>query len=79
MTPEAELEKMKAINRILYLELKDYKDKNKELLKLCRKMEKQLLQKPIRKGSKYRDWETDRKSTRLNSSHSAKSRMPSSA
>ena len=29
--------------------------------------------------SHYRDWETDRKSTRLNSSHSAKSRMPSSA
>ena len=27
----------------------------------------------------YRDWETDRKSTRLNSSHSAKARMPSSA
>ena len=27
----------------------------------------------------YRDWETDRESTRLNSSHSAKSRMPSSA
>ena len=30
-------------------------------------------------NSVYRDWETDRKSTRLNSSHSAKSRMPSSA
>ena len=30
-------------------------------------------------GEDYRDWETDRKSTRLNSSHSAKSRMPSSA
>ena len=30
-------------------------------------------------GGTYRDWETDRKSTRLNSSHSAKSRMPSSA
>ena len=30
-------------------------------------------------GIAYRDWETDRKSTRLNSSHSAKSRMPSSA
>ena len=28
---------------------------------------------------KYRDWETDRKSTRLNSSHSRASRMPSSA
>ena len=31
------------------------------------------------KVGRYRDWETDRKSTRLNSSHSAKSRMPSSA
>ena len=30
-------------------------------------------------NARYRDWETDRKSTRLNSSHSAKSRMPSSA
>ena len=29
--------------------------------------------------SMYRDWETDRKSTRLNSSHSGESRMPSSA
>ena len=27
----------------------------------------------------YRDWETDRKSTRLNSSHRSLSRMPSSA
>ena len=33
----------------------------------------------ISKEILYRDWETDRKSTRLNSSHSAKSRMPSSA
>ena len=33
------------------------------------------------RGSKptYRDWETDRKSTRLNSSHRSLSRMPSSA
>ena len=29
--------------------------------------------------SSYRDWETDRKSTRLNSSPSGESRMPSSA
>ena len=29
--------------------------------------------------AKYRDWETDRKSTRLNSSHRSLSRMPSSA
>ena len=29
--------------------------------------------------TRYRDWETDRKSTRLNSSHSRASRMPSSA
>ena len=33
----------------------------------------------VDKKEAYRDWETDRKSTRLNSSHSAKSRMPSSA
>ena len=31
------------------------------------------------KGKRYRDWETDRKSTRLNSSHRSLSRMPSSA
>ena len=30
-------------------------------------------------ASEYRDWETDRKSTRLNSSHEIPSRMPSSA
>ena len=30
-------------------------------------------------GPSYRDWETDRKSTRLNSSHITRSRMPSSA
>ena len=30
-------------------------------------------------SSLYRDWETDRKSTRLNSSHRSLSRMPSSA
>ena len=33
----------------------------------------------IPKKEKYRDWETDRKSTRLNSSHSGEARMPSSA
>ena len=32
-----------------------------------------------RQGGEYRDWETDRKSTRLNSSHITRSRMPSSA
>ena len=31
------------------------------------------------KEQQYRDWETDRKSTRLNSSHEIPSRMPSSA
>ena len=30
-------------------------------------------------NGRYRDWETDRKSTRLNSSHITRSRMPSSA
>ena len=39
------------------------------------------LEMPYRKGlwGHYRDWETDRKSTRLNSSHLKLSRMPSSA
>ena len=32
-----------------------------------------------KKAKEYRDWETDRKSTRLNSSHITRSRMPSSA
>ena len=34
---------------------------------------------PQTTAAAYRDWETDRKSTRLNSSHSGESRMPSSA
>ena len=33
----------------------------------------------IQVDGRYRDWETDRKSTRLNSSHRSLSRMPSSA
>ena len=33
----------------------------------------------IKGETDYRDWETDRKSTRLNSSHRSLSRMPSSA
>ena len=34
---------------------------------------------PSEQAKAYRDWETDRKSTRLNSSHITRSRMPSSA
>ena len=34
---------------------------------------------PAQYPKKYRDWETDRKSTRLNSSHITRARMPSSA
>ena len=33
----------------------------------------------VTQWDRYRDWETDRKSTRLNSSHRSLSRMPSSA
>ena len=33
----------------------------------------------VAEWGEYRDWETDRKSTRLNSSHLKLSRMPSSA
>ena len=41
--------------------------------------ERQIYFIPIPSYSTYRDWETDRKSTRLNSSHLKLSRMPSSA
>ena len=41
--------------------------------------EYESLTKEIEFQNLYRDWETDRKSTRLNSSHSGESRMPSSA
>ena len=44
----------------------------------CTQLGKYQPEKNVTMGQ-YRDWETDRKSTRLNSSHSAKSRMPSSA
>ena len=43
------------------------------------KKKRKKVGRPTNLESAYRDWETDRKSTRLNSSHSAKSRMPSSA
>ena len=39
----------------------------------------QLENHPSKEIQGYRDWETDRKSTRLNSSHRSLSRMPSSA
>ena len=39
----------------------------------------ETLTKILKEQIMYRDWETDRKSTRLNSSHRSLSRMPSSA
>ena len=54
--------------------------KDQEISKRDRIIEQYKVETPILEAaSEYRDWETDRKSTRLNSSHSAKSRMPSSA
>ena len=44
-----------------------------------RQLEYMGLQAKYNKEQAYRDWETDRKSTRLNSSHRSLSRMPSSA
>ena len=45
----------------------------------ARKREEELLELAREYEARYRDWETDRKSTRLNSSHEIPSRMPSSA
>ena len=57
--------------------LKEIKDSIKEVNQKVDTLQKDVNQKID--TLQYRDWETDRKSTRLNSSHSAKSRMPSSA
>ena len=46
---------------------------------LVRQLEKLGHVENVAQSLGYRDWETDRKSTRLNSSHSRASRMPSSA
>ena len=56
----------------------DYSDKS-VLIYLIGKNPNTVLWNFCHSKGDYRDWETDRKSTRLNSSHSAKSRMPSSA
>ena len=55
------------LNLPIYYRNKIYTDEEREQL---------FLNKIV---NRYRDWETDRKSTRLNSSHITRSRMPSSA
>ena len=55
-----------------------------ELSEMCSRctpaqIAEELTNKYGEKIGSYRDWETDRKSTRLNSSHRSLSRMPSSA
>ena len=62
----AQLEKVNKVNAELKLRLSD-------VIKSLPDSEE------IRIKADYRDWETDRKSTRLNSSHRSLSRMPSSA
>ena len=49
------------------------------LVETCRAIMQGYLHRWERDDALYRDWETDRKSTRLNSSHEIPSRMPSSA
>ena len=51
--------------------LKEYGTYQQQKLAITEEYEEKILS--------YRDWETDRKSTRLNSSHEIPSRMPSSA
>ena len=59
------IDKLKAINK-----------KVKEVVAINKQKASTKL---VDKALLYRDWETDRKSTRLNSSHEFVSRMPSSA
>ena len=58
---------------IAYKNLKNIEKVQNIVIELCGVVEKETGK------MQYRDWETDRKSTRLNSSHSGESRMPSSA
>ena len=56
-----------------------------EILEKANIINGEIIEKALKENRKiiyitaYRDWETDRKSTRLNSSHRSLSRMPSSA
>ena len=59
----------------MYYKQKIWTDQEREALRII-KEEKQTR---YYNKTGYRDWETDRKSTRLNSSHITRSRMPSSA
>ena len=52
---------------------------NQELMESTKELNETIKSLNKRNEKKYRDWETDRKSTRLNSSHRSLSRMPSSA
>ena len=54
-------------------------EERKEALERLEARLQRLTSSAILERPDYRDWETDRKSTRLNSSHSGESRMPSSA
>ena len=49
------------------------------VIHLIRKNKRTIQNQKTENQGRYRDWETDRKSTRLNSSHRSLSRMPSSA
>ena len=58
------------------------KETNKNIEAISEQLEalkKDVITRRITAEAAYRDWETDRKSTRLNSSHEIPSRMPSSA
>ena len=71
---------MHVILQNLILILESVSTQNKSLFIVAEDIDGEALATLIvNKMTSYRDWETDRKSTRLNSSHSAKSRMPSSA
>ena len=50
-----------------------------EYVKLAFRVSGQIIQLPVIEGEKVKKGQLDRKSTRLNSSHTQKSRMPSSA
>ena len=79
LTAQAKLEEANNLQKKL-----DETDTDFQQRKLAKQVEAAEASKKVTEDEqaaeeKYRDWETDRKSTRLNSSHRSLSRMPSSA
>ena len=77
MPIQTDIEFFEAVDDLRFFQKQVYDYKWKSYETKLKEIEKQIDDYIYERN--YRDWETDRKSTRLNSSHRSLSRMPSSA